>query len=55
MPSAENFAGNQDNWGASANDNWGVTATGAAGTGAPATNEWNASSNAANTGVSTNW
>jgi len=49
MPSSENFAGNRDNWGASAADNWGV-----AGTAAPETNEWNAQS-ATNTGVSTNW
>ncbi|CAF3193206.1 unnamed protein product [Rotaria socialis] len=38
MPSAENFAGNQDNWGASAADNWtGATTGGAA---AVATNDW---------------
>jgi len=38
MPSSENFAGNQDNWGASAADGWvgGNTATSGA-----ETNEWN--------------
>jgi small subunit ribosomal protein SAe len=49
MPSAANFAGNRDNWGASATENWT-----AAGTGAGESNEWNAPS-AGNTGVSTNW
>ncbi|CAF1389544.1 unnamed protein product [Rotaria magnacalcarata] len=38
MPSAENFAGNQDNWGASAADNWTGATTGA--TAAVATNDW---------------
>jgi hypothetical protein len=50
MPASESFAGNQDNWGASATDGWGA----AAGTGAAETNEWNAPT-AANTGVSSNW
>jgi small subunit ribosomal protein SAe len=50
MPSAENFAGNRDNWGASATENWS-----AAGTVAGESNEWNASTAAANTGVSNNW
>lgn len=59
MPASESFAGNQDNWGASATEGWGVGAGGAgtgtgAGTGATETNEWNAS-NAANTGVSSHW
>ena len=35
MPASENFAGNQDNWGASATEGWG-----GAGTGADA-NDWN--------------
>ena len=39
MPSSEAFAGNQDNWGASATDGWG---TANAGTGAGETNEWTA-------------
>ncbi|CAF2391660.1 unnamed protein product [Rotaria sp. Silwood2] len=43
MPAAESFAGNQENWGASATDSWAGTGTGAADT-----NEGNAS-NAANT------
>ena len=42
MPASENFAGNQDNWGASATDGWGAAAT--AGTGGTETNEWNAPS-----------
>ncbi len=50
MPASENFAGNRDNWGASATDSWGVAGTAAA----AETNEWNAPS-ATNTGVSTNW
>ncbi len=57
MPSSENFAGNQDNWGASAADNWGVAGAGTsagAGTGGAETNDWNAS-NAANTGVTSHW
>jgi small subunit ribosomal protein SAe len=49
MPASESFAGNQDNWGASA-DNWGGAGTAAAAD----TNEWSAA-NAANTGVSSNW
>ncbi len=49
MPASESFAGNQDNWGASATDGWGATTTGAA-----ETNQWNAA-NAANTVTSTNW
>ncbi|CAF0833724.1 unnamed protein product [Adineta steineri] len=52
MPSSENFAGNRDNWGASAADGWGAVG---AGTGAAETNEWNAPAAAATTGVSTNW
>jgi hypothetical protein len=39
MPASESFAGNQDNWGASATDNW----SGAnAGTGGAETSDWNA-------------
>jgi len=49
MPASENFAGNRDNWGASATDNWG-----GAGTGAADTNEWSAPS-APNTAVPSNW
>ncbi|UJR10372.1 hypothetical protein I4U23_014577 [Adineta vaga] len=49
MPSAESFAGNQENWGASAAEGW---ATGNAGTGAE-TNEWNAP--AAATTATTSW
>lgn len=37
MPASESYAGNQDNWGASAAENW---SAGAAGTGVE-TNEWN--------------
>lgn len=48
MPSAGNFAGNQENWGASG-QNWGVTA----GAGAVESTEWNAPA-AANTGA-TSW
>ncbi len=50
MPSAENFAGNRDNWGASATENWGTAgATGES-------NEWNATSaGTATTGVANNW
>jgi len=51
MPASESFAGNQDNWGASAADGWGGAGAGTAGAD---TNEWNAT-NAANTGVSGNW
>ncbi len=40
MPASESFAGNQDNWGASATDGWGPGA--AATTGATETNEWHA-------------
>lgn len=40
MPASETFAGNQDNWGASATDGW--MATG----GATETNEWTASTTA---------
>jgi hypothetical protein len=50
MPASESFAGNQDNWGASATENWTAAGTGAAAN----TNEWNVT-NAANTGVSNNW
>jgi len=39
MPSSENFAGNQDNWGASAADGWGGAT---AATGGADTNEWSA-------------
>jgi small subunit ribosomal protein SAe len=39
MPAAENFAGNQDNWGASAADSW---AAPTAGTGAAETSDWTA-------------
>ena len=46
MPASESFAGNRDNWGASA-DNWGAGNAGTAGE----TNEWNAST-AANTAAS---
>jgi small subunit ribosomal protein SAe len=52
MPSSENFAGNQDNWGASAADGWGVTAAGTGG--AVSANDWNAST-AATPGASTGW
>lgn len=54
MPAAETFAGNQDNWGASANDNWGVTG---AATGTAETNEWTAATAAApaTTGVTSGW
>ena len=48
MPASENFAGNQDNWGASATDNWGGANAGAPG--GAETNDWNAPA-AANTGV----
>lgn len=50
MPAAENFAGNQENWGASAADGWGVQGSGGD------SNNWNTSSAAGTTGgVSTNW
>ncbi len=52
MPASENFAGNQDNWGASATDGWGAAAT--AETGGTNTNEWNAPS-APTTGVTSHW
>ena len=51
MPSSENFAGNQDNWGASATDGW---VNGAAATGATETNEWTAAT-ATTTGVTSGW
>jgi len=51
MPSAENYAGRQENWGASAADGWG--GAGAAAAGADSS-DWNAS-NAATTGVTNNW
>jgi len=54
MPASENFAGNRDNWGASATDSWGGAGTGSAGTGAVETNEWNAPSTAT-TGTANNW
>ena len=38
MPASESFAGNQENWGASATEHWGTSTTG---TGAVETNEWN--------------
>jgi len=50
MPASESFAGNQDNWGASATEGWGTTT----GTGAADTNEWTAPT-AATTGVSSHW
>lgn len=46
MPAAETFAGNQENWGASATDNW-------AATGGEAT-EWSAT-NPGTTGVTGAW
>jgi hypothetical protein len=51
MPASENFAGNQDNWGASATDGWGTANAGATGAN---TNEWNAPS-APTTGVTGSW
>jgi len=39
MPASESFAGNQDNWGASATDNWSAAN---AGTGGAETSDWNA-------------
>jgi len=52
MPASESFAGNQDNWGASATDGWGG-ANAAAGGGAE-TNEWTAPP-AANTATTSAW
>jgi small subunit ribosomal protein SAe len=52
MPASESFAGNQDNWGASATDGWGVTA--AAGANAPDTNDWTAPT-AVNTTATPGW
>jgi hypothetical protein len=49
MPSAENFAGNQDNWGASATDGWGAANAGTT-TGGAETSDWNAAT-AATTGT----
>jgi predicted oxidoreductase (fatty acid repression mutant protein) len=49
MPSADSFAGNQENWGASAVDGWATNTSGAANT-----NEWTAL-DAASTGVTTSW
>jgi hypothetical protein len=57
MPASESFAGNQDNWGASATEGWGVTSAGAgagAGTGTADINDWTAPA-AGTTGTSTNW
>jgi len=51
MPASESFAGNQDNWGASATDSWGAAN---AGTGGADTSDWNAPT-AATTGTSTGW
>jgi len=53
MPASESFAGNQDNWGASAADGWGVANAGT-GASAPATNDWTATSGT-NTGAPTGW
>ncbi|CAF1332484.1 unnamed protein product [Adineta steineri] len=53
MPSSENFAGNQDNWGASAADGWG-TANAGAGTAAAETSDWAAPA-AVNTGTTSGW
>ena len=46
MPASETFAGNQDNWGASAADGWIAGTT--------ETSEWNAP-NAVNTGTTSHW
>jgi len=51
MPSSESFAGNRDNWGASATEGWGAAGT----TAAADTNDWNTTTSAANTGVTNNW
>ena len=48
MPASETFAGNQDNWGASA-EGWGAPAAGTTNT-----NEWSAAA-PATTGTVTNW
>lgn len=45
MPASENFAGNRDNWGASA-DNWATAATGAT-----ETSEWNPTTGTTTTGT----
>jgi len=52
MPSSESFAGNQENWGASASDGWGGAA---AGTGGTETNEWSASTTAAVNTATSGW
>lgn len=51
MPASEKFAGNQDNWGASATDGW---STGNTGTGGADTSDWNppATAAAGHTGTS---
>lgn len=41
MPASENFAGNQDNWGASA-ENWSTANPGAGGGAAAETSDWSA-------------
>lgn len=50
MPASETFAGNQENWGASATDEWAGAAAGAGATGT-ATNDWSAPSAATPTGT----
>jgi small subunit ribosomal protein SAe len=52
MPSSETFAGNQENWGASATENW---TSGVAAPGGVESNEWTASTAATNTGVTSGW
>jgi len=53
MPSSEGFAGNNENWGASATDNWGTT------TGTPAatadTADWTAATGTTTTGGTSSW
>jgi small subunit ribosomal protein SAe len=53
MPASESFAGNQENWGASAADGWGVA--GAATTSATETNDWTTPSTTVNTTSAANW
>lgn len=49
MPAAENFAGNRENWGASATDGWATSGTGAADA-----NDWSATG-AATAPAANNW